>query len=64
MMEYTDYTINGNFNGVLHFSAAYFGKDISEYLSAHPDRRIISIAPITRAPGYTEGYWVITEAKK
>ena len=63
MMNYTDFSDGATFNGVLCVSAEYFGQHLAEYLRKHPARKVTAIVPVTRAPGYTEGYWIITEPK-
>lgn len=42
-----------------------FGKHLSEFITAHPELRVVSIAPLDNVGnGATRGYWVLTEKKE
>jgi len=56
-----------SYDGVVYFfdSRIDFGVDLSRFAKAHPELRIVSVAPLDNVGhGATRGYWVVVEPRK
>jgi len=58
-MNYTDI----NKNEVCWYTLSGFEIELSKYLTVNPNRKVTSIVPLIKSPGYTAGYWVITDLR-
>jgi hypothetical protein len=54
-------------NGPVYYfdSAQDFGTRLATFINAHPELRVVSIAPLDNAfQGSTRGYWVVVEKRR